>query len=64
MVKSRILTNYPGLPGGPSVIICLIKRKAEESEREDVRMGVEVRGREDASLLTLKMEEEAMNQGM
>ena len=61
MVESRILTNYPGLPGGPSVITCLIKRKAEV--REDVRMGVEVRGREDASLLTLKMDEEAMDQG-
>lgn len=57
------MTNYPGLPGASSVIICLIKRKAEESEREDVRMEAEVRGREDASLLTLKMEEEAMGHG-
>ena len=49
----------------PNIITRLpSKRKAGESEREDVRMGVEVRGREDASLLTLKMEEEVQKEGI
>lgn len=40
-----------------------VKKKVEEleSEREDVRMEAEVRGREDATLLASKMEEGAMS---
>ena len=60
MTKLRILKwrNCLGLPGGPKVITrVLLGGQENQSEREDGRTEADVRVREDAGLLALKMEE-------